>query len=625
LSLFTKNLKENYHLLKAKKIELLAPAKNPECGIEAINHGADAVYIGAPKFSARAAAGNTFEDIKTLAEYAHLYNAKVYVALNTILNDNELKETEALIRKLYNEAKIDALIIQDMGITMLNLPPVALHASTQMDNRSAEKVKFLEQAGFRQIVLPRELTIDEIHDIAAQVNTPLEVFVHGALCVCYSGQCYLSQALSGRSANKGACAQYCRLPYTLTDAAGEEIMAKKHFLSMKDLNLSENLEELLEAGVSSLKIEGRLKDVSYVKNIVAYYRIKLDDIFRKNPQYLRASSGHPEYTFEPSPEKSFNRGFTKYFLHDRTNNMWSLDSPKSVGEPIGRITEVTTKYIKINSTKKLHNGDGLCFLNNRKEPGGINVNRVEGDMIFPADIPELRKGTFIYRNYDHEFEKLLSKKSAERKISASIEIKEISFGFSLQITDEDGNYAILNFEQEKQPAQKDQAENIRNNLSKTGNTIFRVDNVTIDFAGSRFIPASVLSEWRRQLTDKLLSVRKINYRQDIVQHKQTAHAFPVRDITCLGNVMNDKSRRFYIQHQSDVVQPAFEKQAQTDVPLMFTRHCIKQSMGWCPKEGSEKHPYKEPFHLVYNNTRLRLSFDCRNCEMKVYNDNENNK
>jgi len=611
-------------LLKVRKIELLAPAKNLECGIEAINHGADAVYIGAPRFSARSAAGNTFEDIKALAEYAHLYNAKVYVALNTILNDNELKEAEALIWQLYNDAKIDALIVQDMGITMLNLPPIALHASTQIDNRGVEKVKFMEEAGFRQIVLPRELTIDEIHDIAAQVNTPLEVFVHGALCVCYSGQCYLSQALSGRSANKGACAQYCRLPYTLTDAEDEEIMAKKHFLSMKDLNLSENLEELLEAGVSSLKIEGRLKDVSYVKNVVAYYRNKLDTIIKKHPQYIRASSGYSEYTFEPNPEKSFNRGFTKYFLHDRTHNIWSLDSPKSVGEPIGKITEVTTKYIKINSTKKLHNGDGLCFFNNRKELEGINVNRVEGEMIYPASVPELRKGTFIYRNYDHEFEKLLSKKSADRKINTSIEIKEISFGFSLQITDEDDNYAILNFELEKQVAQKDQNENIRNNLSKTGNTIFKVDDVTIDFSGSWFIPASILSEWRRQLTDKLLSVRKINYRQDIVQHKQTTHAFPVRGVTYLGNVMNDKSRQFYVQHQSSVVQSAFEKQAQKNVPLMFTRHCVKQSMGWCPKEGDEKHPYKEPFYLVYNNTKLRLSFDCKNCEMKVYNEDEYN-
>ncbi|MBB4035085.1 putative protease [Dysgonomonas hofstadii] len=591
-----------------------------ECGIEAINHGADAVYIGAPRFSARAAAGNTLKDIKQLCEYAHLFNAKVYVALNTILNDKELQETELLIRQLYNEAKIDALIIQDMGITMLDLPPVALHASTQVDNRGVEKVKFLEEAGFRQVVLPRELTVDEIHDIASQVNIPLEVFVHGALCVSYSGQCYLSQALSGRSANKGACAQYCRLPYSLVDSAGEEIVSKKHLLSMKDLNLSGNLEELLDAGVSSLKIEGRLKDVSYVKNVVAYYRKKLDAIFAKRPEYLRVSSGAVTYAFEPNLEKSFNRSFTNYFLHDRSKDIWSLDSPKSVGEPIGKITEITTKYIKINTQKEFHNGDGLCFFNHRKELEGINVNRVEGDRIYPASIPDIKRGAFVYRNYDHEFEKVLSRKSAERKIKVEIDVDEIPFGFSLQATDEDQNVVVLNFEYDKQAAQKPQTENIKSNLGKTGNTIFTVDSVDIKFASSWFIPASVLSDWRRQLTDKLLSVRKIAYRPEIVKHRQTFHPFPQKEINYQGNVMNTKSRQFYEQHEARVAQPAFEKQEQKDVPLMFIRHCIKYSLGWCPKEKGERHPYKEPFFLIYNNTKLKLSFDCKVCEMKVFND-----
>lgn len=607
-------------MIKVRKIELLAPAKNLECGIEAINHGADAVYIGAPRFSARAAAGNTLEDIKALAEYAHLYNAKVYVALNTILNDKELQETESLIWQLYEEAKIDALIIQDMGITQLNLPPIALHASTQMDNRNVEKVKFLEEAGFRQIVLARELTIDEIAEIARQVETPLEVFVHGALCVCYSGQCYLSQALSGRSANKGACAQYCRLPYTLTDADGEEIVTKKHLLSMKDLNLSENLEELLDAGVSSLKIEGRLKDLSYVKNVVAYYRQKLDEIFNKRPAYMRASSGSSVYTFEPNLEKSFNRGFTKYFFHDRVSDMWSVDSPKSVGEPIGKVTEITTKFIRINTAKKLHNGDGLCYFNNRRELEGMHVNRVDGELIYPADVPDIKKGTFIYRNYDHEFEKLLLKKSAERKVAVEVDINETISGFLLQITDEDDNSISMDFACEKQPAQKDQSENIKNNLSKTGNTIFKVDRINMNDVGRWFIPASVLSDWRRRLTDGLLETRKENYIQDNIPFKQTLHVFPIQDVTYLGNVMNEKSRQFYVQHQSRVSQSAFEKQEQKDVPLMFTRHCIKQSLGWCPKEKNDKHPYKEPFYLNYNNTRLRLLFDCKRCEMQVFYD-----
>lgn len=607
-------------MLKVRKIELLAPAKNLECGIEAINHGADAVYIGAPKFSARAAAGNTLDDIKTLAGHAHLYNARVYVALNTILNDKELKDTENLIWQLYNEAHVDALIIQDMGITKLNLPPVALHASTQMDNRGVEKVKFLEEAGFSQIVLPRELTIDEIHNIASQTNTPLEVFIHGALCVSYSGQCFLSEVLSGRSANKGACAQYCRLPYTLVDAKGEEIVNRKHLLSMKDLNLSDNLEELLDAGVTSLKIEGRLKDVTYVKNVVAYYRRKLDSIFKKRPEYIKSSSGKAEYTFEPDLSKSFNRGFTKYFLHNRTNDIWSVDSPKSIGEPVGKITEITTKYIKVNSSKKLNNGDGLCYFNNKRELEGLQVNRVEGEFIYPAIIPNIKRGTFVYRNYDHEFEKILLRKSAERKIAVSIDIGEIPFGYSLQITDEDDNYAILNIESEKQPALKDQTENIKNNLSKTGNTIFKVEQVNLRFSSEWFIPASVLSEWRRLLTDKLLSIRKIKYRQDIIHFKQTTHPYPVKDITYLGNVMNDKSRLFYEQHQSKVVQHAIEKEKQRDATLMFTRHCIKQSLGWCPKEQTEKHPYREPFFLIYNNTKLRLSFDCKQCEMKVFHE-----
>lgn len=612
-------------MLKVRKIELLAPAKNLECGIEAVNHGADAIYIGAPKFSARSAAGNTLEDIKALTEYAHQYNVKVYVALNTILGDKELKDAEALIWKLYNEAKVDALIIQDMGITMLELPPIALHASTQMDNRGIDKAKFLESAGFQQIVLPRELTVDEISDIAREVKTPLEVFVHGALCVCYSGQCYLSEALSGRSANRGACAQYCRLPYTLTDAEGEEIMSKKHFLSMKDLNLSENLEELLEAGVSSLKIEGRLKDVSYVKNVVAYYRQRLDKIIERHPEYIRSSSGYSTYTFEPNLEKSFNRGFTKYFLDGRSKDMWSIDSPKSVGEPLGKVTEITTKFLKINTTKKINNGDGLCFFNYKKELEGIHINRVEGDTLYPSALPNVKKGSFVYRNYDHEFEKALSKKSADRKIKCQIDLNELSFGYSLQITDEDDNYVIINFDYEKQTAQKDQRDNIINNLSKTGSTIFKVETVNINWGESWFIPASVVSEWRRLLTEKLELARKIKYRQDIVKQKHTTHTFPLANITYLGNVMNEKSRQFYVQHQSQVSQYAFERQKQDDVPLMFTRHCIKQSLGWCPKDKNEKHPYKEPFNLVYNKTRLLLSFDCKACEMKVYNTSQSNK
>lgn len=605
-----------------RKIELLAPAKDLECGLEAITHGADAIYIGAPQFSARSAAGNTIEDIKTLAAQAHLFGVRIYVALNTILNDDELKTTEKLIWQLWDEAKIDALIVQDMGITMLNLPPIPLHASTQMDNRTPEKVKFLEDAGFRQIVLARELSLDEISAIAKEVDTPLEIFVHGALCVCYSGQCYLSEALSKRSANKGACAQYCRLPYDLTDETGEELLSKKHLLSMKDMNLSDSLEALLDAGASSLKIEGRLKDASYVKNTVAYYRQKLDEILARRPEYTRASWGKSEINFTPNLEKSFNRGFTQYFLNGRSNEekIWSVDSPKSIGEPIGTVEEVTKNYIRLNTDKKLNNGDGLCYFDEaNKQLQGIQINRAEHNLVYPYEHLTIKKGTQVYRNYDHEFEKTLQRNNtAERKIDTTIELSETTQGFKLKATDSEGTSVSLDFDYKKEPAQKDQSENIKNNLSKTGNTIFDVKNVTIDFSDSWFIPASVVAEWRRQLMDKLLDARISCYQHEIVEHKQTFHPFPTQGITYLGNVMNEQSKLFYTQHQSNVLQPAFEKEVQEGVALMFTRHCVKQSLGWCPLQGGIKHPYKEPFYLTYKNTRLKLSFDCKNCEMKVF-------
>lgn len=607
----------------SRKIELLAPAKNLECGIEAINHGADAVYIGAPLFSARAAAGNSLEDIKALAAHAHLFGAKVYVALNTILNDDELKQTEQLIWELWEEAKADALIIQDMGITTLNLPPIPLHSSTQMDNRTPEKAKFLEDAGFKQIVLARELTLEEIRKIAQEVQTPLEAFVHGALCVCYSGQCYLSEALSKRSANKGACAQYCRLPYDLTDSNGEEVMNKKHLLSMKDLNLSEDLEELLDAGVSSLKIEGRLKDLSYVKNTVAYYRQKLDRIFEKRPEFQKASSGKCAVNFTPDLQKSFNRGFTKYFLYGRDNQekIWSINSPKSIGEPIGKVAEIAKQYIRLQTDKKINNGDGLCFFNEEGELEGFQVNRADNNLIYTFEKTGVKKGTVLFRNYNHEFEKDLQRNNtAERRISVSIEIKDSAKGFLLLATDEDGNKSELPIDLQKEPAKKDPTENIKNNLQKLGDTIFVTNKVSVNFSELWFIPNSLLSEWRRQLMDNLLEVRKKNHKREEAQFKQSSHPFPLKDITYLGNVMNEKSKQFYIQHQSNVLQPAFEKQAVPDAALMFTRHCVKYSLGWCPLKGGAKHPYKEPFFLTYKGTRLRLVFDCKLCEMKVYNE-----
>ena len=598
-----------------KKIELLAPAKDKEVGKEAILHGADAVYIGIEGFSARSTAGNSIDDIAELVGFAQLFNARVYVALNTILYKDELPKVERLIWNLYR-INVDALIVQDMGILQLNLPPIPLHASTQTDNRTAEKVKFLESAGFSQVVLARELSIGDIAEIASQVSVPLEVFIHGSLCVSYSGQCYLSEAVTGRSANRGECAQMCRLPYDLEDANGSIIKKDTHLLSLKDFNQYDNLEELLEAGVSSLKIEGRLKGISYVKNVVSVYRQKLDKIFEKKPQYMRSSSGTSRIDFKPDLSKSFNRGFTDYFSHGRQQNIWSFDSPKSLGEYIGTIKSTGRNNLTFNTKHVLHNGDGLCFMD-RNGLNGFRINRVEGNLIFPTQMPNIAIGTKVYRNYDHEFENRLTKPTAERKVSISILLGEISNGFVLHATDEDDNRVSFTIMLEKSNAKKPQQDNIRNQLSKTGNTIFNVTDIEIDFTNDWFIPSSLLSEWRKKLVELLIKARKVNYRQEIKQILPTSHTYPVKQLTYLGNVSNEKSRSFYMQHGSEVIQPAFEVQSQQNVPLMFTKHCLKYALGWCPKEIKDKLPYQEPFYLVNNRLRLKLTFDCKTCEMHV--------
>lgn len=377
-------------MIKQRKIELLAPAKNLECGIAAIDHGADAVYIGAPKFGARAAAVNSLEDIAALVEYAHLYNARIYVTVNTILKDEELQETEKMIWALFR-AGVDALIVQDMGITGLNLPPIPLHASTQMDNRTVEKVRFLADAGFRQVVLARELSLREISKIhEACPDVPLEIFVHGALCVSYSGQCYVSQACFGRSANRGECAQFCRLPFSLVDAEGRVIVKDKHLLSLKDLNQSDELEALLDAGASSFKIEGRLKDVSYVKNVTVAYRRKLDAIFARRKEYARASSGSCRYAFNPQLDKSFSRGFTHYYLHGRTKDVFSFDTPKSLGEEMGTMKEARGNYLTVAGLKSFNNGDGVCYIDEQGRLQGFRINRVEGNKLYPQEMPRIK-------------------------------------------------------------------------------------------------------------------------------------------------------------------------------------------------------------------------------------------
>lgn len=604
---------------KSRSIELLSPAKDLNCGIEAINHGADAVYIGAPKFGARAAAGNSLEDIRELCEYAHLYGARIYVTLNTILKEDELEEAERMIWDLWRVGT-DALIIQDMGITRLNLPPIPLHASTQTDNRTPEKVRFLEAAGFTQVVLARELSLNEIRRISEATTVPLEVFVHGALCVSYSGQCYLSTALSGRSANRGECAQYCRLPYTMVDATGTEIVTHKHLLSLKDMNRSDQLEALLDAGVSSLKIEGRLKDAGYVKNITAYYRKKLDAVLSRRPEYRRASAGRSTYTFEPVAEKSFNRGLTPFLLEGRTADITAFNTPKSLGEPVGTVKEIKGNSFTVAGLKQLNNGDGLVFFNRKGELEGFRVNRVEANRVFPLDMPQLAPKTPLYRNFDQAFDKLLAKPSAERKLSVEIEFLDNPFGFTLCMEDETGARIMLTEPFAKELARREQQDNIRTQLSKLGNTPFEASKVVVGLSENWFVPSSLLADMRRRGVEKLLEARRARYPRETVKRVQTSVSipFPERQLTYLGNVANGKARSFYQDHGVEQIDPAFELSPRKDVPLMFTKHCLRYSMGWCPTYQKDKSPYKEPYYLLYKDTRLRLQFDCKHCQMLVF-------
>ena len=606
-------------MIRQRKIELLAPAKNLECGIAAIDHGADAVYIGAPRFGARAAAGNSLDDIAELVKYAHLYNVRIYVTLNTILKDEELEDTEKLVWDLYRIG-VDALIVQDMGLLSLNLPPIPLHASTQMDNRNAEKVKFLADTGFRQVVLARELSLEQIRKIHEAVpQTPLEVFVHGALCVSYSGQCYVSQHCFGRSANRGECAQFCRLAFDMVDADGKMMVQNKHLLSLKDLNQSEELEKLLDAGASSFKIEGRLKDVAYVKNVTACYRQKLDAIFKRRKEYIRASSGSVKLAFKPQLDKSFSRGFTNYFLFERNKDIFSFDTPKSMGEEMGYVKEIRGNYIIVAGVKPFSNGDGICYLDERGKLKGLRINRVENNKLFPAgEMPRIKPRTVLYRNFDQEFEKLMQRKSAERKLGVSITLTENNFGFTLTLTDEDDVQVSIVLNREKELARTPQTENIKNQLAKLGNTPFEVERIDVDLKDNWFLPSSVIAEARREGVERLLSARRMNYRQEIVSMPETVHSFPQSELTYLGNVMNEGAMSFYQHHGVTRIAPAFEKRPANDAVLMFCKHCLRYSMGWCPVRHKQKSPFREPYYLVSGDgKRFRLEFDCKHCQMKV--------
>ena len=604
----------------SRPIELLAPAKTADIGIEAVLHGADAVYIGGPCFGARAAAANSVNDIARLVDFAHRYEARVYVTLNTLLYDDELKLAERLIAELYRVG-VDALIVQDMGVLRLDIPPIALHASTQTDNRTVEKVRFLYDAGFSRVVLARELSGEQIRTIAEMGPVELEVFVHGALCVSYSGQCYLSRTLSGRSANRGECAQYCRLPYTLLDADRRPLIRDKHLLSLKDMNRTDRLEALLDAGATSLKIEGRLKELSYVKNVTAWYRRRLDEIFERRPEYRAASSGRVELSFEPMPQKSFNRGFTRYFFDGRPDkDMGSPDTPKSLGEPVGRVVQVRGSVLKIQGSGVLHNGDGLCFLNKKGVFEGFRVNRVEDAVVYPFEKLNISSGTLLYRNYDRLFEQALQKKSAQRRIPVDLRLYEIQDGFALKITDNSGRSAVVARDWGKEEARTPQIENQKAQLSRLGDTCFEARSVDVLCSKEYFLPASLLADLRRETVDRMMLVRRLSYRPSRRREEGSA-LYPVSELDYLGNVSNASARAFYQAHGVKKIAPAYECEPVEGVALMFTRFCLKRQWGRCPRENVRPQGgsvWKEPLFLQYRDTLLRLEFDCRLCQMRLY-------
>ena len=601
---------------KPRKIELLAPAKNLETGIAAINHGADAVYIGAAQFGARQAAGNSVEDIARLVEYAHLFGVKVYVTLNTIIYDDEVASVEQLVAELY-KVGVDALIVQDMGIAGMNIPPIPLHASTQMDNRTVEKAKFLAGVGFPRIVLARELSLSEIKEVHDAVpDTELEVFVHGALCVSYSGQCYASQHCFGRSANRGACAQFCRLPFDLIDAEGTVVMRDKHLLSLKDMNRSAHIEQMLDAGVTSFKIEGRLKDVSYVKNITAYYRAKLDEVFARRPEYERASYGKCAPQFTPAPEKSFSRGFTDYMLNGNKDGMTSFDTPKSKGEYMGRVKFVSRNFFTFTG-KDFNNGDGACFVSRDGRLKGFHINRVEGNRIFPQTMPQVESGDELYRNYDCDFERQLSRPDVARRMRVDLTLCENADGFVLKGIDESGLECSVSTVFEKQEARTSQRDNIVKQLGKWGNTPFEVGEVNVEFSSEWFVPSSLLSDMRRSLCEELIKRHNEEDSREDMRLADNAIPFVADELDYKGNVSNSHAKAFYMKHGVKSLMPAFENEPVDNAVVMFCKHCIKFSLGWCTKSGA-KHAFKEPFYLVSGDgKRFRLSFDCKECMMKV--------
>lgn len=606
------------------ELELLAPAKDLETGRQAILAGADAVYIGGPSFGARQAAGNSWHDIKALVEFAHQYYVKVYLALNTIFFNEETEDVKSAVWQAY-EIGVDALIIQDMGILeMEGLPPIPLHASTQTNNYDLAKIKFLERAGFSRVVLARELSLSEIIEIKKNTKVELEYFVHGALCVSMSGQCYFSEALSGRSANRGKCQQVCRLPFSLVDASGKELAKDQYLLSTKDLNLINSLGELAEAGITSFKIEGRLKDPIYVANVVAKYRQELDKIISESDgKYIAASSGKVELNFKPDLAKTFNRGYTDYFLHGRQSEIISPENQKSLGKFIGKVKRVDHRYFTLDSTFKLSNGDGLCWFNPRGGLCGTNVNLISDDgKIYPNKWIPLKPGTLIYCNQDQAFEKIVSR-GVNRFINFSIEVFDAKDGWLITAIDEDNNKAELKIKADKVSAEKpDQAKsNWETQLSKTGETFFKLSDIKFNWEKPSFVPVSVLNQWRRELIDLLIAKRLENYPKETIPFKTTSHAYPVKELDYSYNIANDLARAFYVRHKSEVKEKALELQDdKRGKKLMTTKHCLRYFLQACPRRAKkDATKIKEPLFLVYNGKKYPLKFNCEDCVMEIYN------
>ena len=606
-----------------QKVEILAPAKNLYQGMMAINAGADAVYIGAHLFGARSNATNSVEDIAELVQYAHLFKAKVFVVVNTILYDKELQDCERLIHELYRIG-VDALIVQDMAIMEMNLPPIVIHASTQANNRTPEHVKFLADAGMKRAVLARELNLDQIRAIRQSTDMELEFFVSGALCVSFSGNCYMSVANGERSANRGSCAQNCRLPYNLIDGEGLTLLTEYHLLSIKDLDLSNQIPMLVEAGITSFKIEGRLKDVVYVKNNVSHLRKKLDAFLAENDRFEKASSGRTFYNFESKMDKSFNRGYTDYFVHKRVARIGSWETPKSQGEYIGKFLGTKANGYLIENADLLNNGDGIYFINEEGRADGDRVNIIINGLVVPNNFRELKVGTEIYRNFDAAFNNLLEREDAAiRKIGVNLQFEEIENGFKLVAIDEDGHTAEAVLESIKETTKTGESieDNIKKNLAKSGNTPFIVDDITIAFTNNWFLPISKVNEIRREVLEKLVDVRISEYHREEKQIEKTDHPYPSENLDFTYNVSNKLARQFYHRHGVKEIEKAFELQWDPGKSrVMTTKYCVKYEIGKCPvyQRDTMGEKIKEPLVLKQGEIEYKLKFNCKPCEMEIW-------